>query len=128
MRSNRNGGPLPLVLLLLRCTAVIVVVALGLPPNNPPAGSQLRITEEEDESQSLLLQARVVVVSGVVANCSWRWRIGDGTSRIRGFLLACLPMVSWKSAWIGVDEGRLLEYATTPSVMLMQLCGNASWW
>ena len=36
-------------------------------------------------------------------------------------------MVSWNSAWIGVDDGRfVLEYATTPSVMLMQLCGNTS--
>lgn len=45
------------------------------------AGSQLRITELDDESQSLLLHALVFIVSGVLED------ITGGTSRIRGFLL-----------------------------------------
>jgi hypothetical protein len=44
------------------------------------AGSQLRITELDDESQSLLLHA-LVFVSGVLDE------ITGGTSKIRGFLL-----------------------------------------
>lgn len=106
MRSNKKGGPpLLLLLLLLRCIPGLT------------GGSQLRMTDEDDESQSLLLDA--LAVSGVVKS--------GGTSRIRGFLRWwCLSMVSWKSAWIGVEEGRLVEYATTPSVRLMQLwCGNS---
>lgn len=83
-------------------------------------GSQLRMTEEDDESQSLVLHARVVSGAGVVVK-------RGGIPRIRGFLRWCLSMVSRKSAWMGVADGRLVEYATTPSVRLMQLwCGGNS--